>query len=488
MKFEKTITFKPRLQVLNKEQMWSIHTAALEILKTTGFQMKHTVARDMLLEAGCSLYGNGRIRLPPRLVEGALNSAPKHIVLYDQKGNPAMDLVGENSFYGTGSDTIFTIDLNTGQRRRTVLDDIGRFARLVDGLENINFAMSMGNPKDVPIEDIYVYVFVEMLRNTNKPIIFIADSGTDISKIYEIACVVAGGEEALREKPFILNYSEAISPLLFPENVMEKLIYCAEKKIPVCLPSGCNAGGGGPVTLAGALALGIAENLVGLVVHQLAGKGSPFLFAPNVSVLDMRSAVVSYGCPEWGLTQAALADMRDEIYGIPIWAFAGASDSKVMDAQAGAEAMFSILTAMQSRCNVIHDVGYLESGSTSSLEMLTMADELVAMSRFFTAGIPVNKDTLALDVIRKVSEGDENSLFLKEDHTFKNFRKAQFLPRLLDRSQHEVWEKSGSRELYHRCNAKAKKILTRNQVALKSEQILREIEQIIELQRRMLAN
>ncbi len=488
MKFEKTITFKPRLQVLNKEQMWSIHTAALEILKTTGFQMKHTVARDMLLEAGCSLYGNGRIRLPPRLVEGALNSAPKHIVLYDQKGNPAMDLVGENSFYGTGSDTIFTIDLNTGQRRRTVLDDIGRFARLVDGLENMDFAMSMGNPKDVPIEDIYVYVFVEMLRNTNKPIIFIADSGADISKIYEIACVVAGGEEALREKPFILNYSEAISPLLFPENVMEKLIYCAEKKIPVCLPSGCNAGGGGPVTLAGALALGIAENLVGLVVHQLAGKGSPFLFAPNVSVLDMRSAVVSYGCPEWGLTQAALADMRDEIYGIPIWAFAGASDSKVMDAQAGAEAMFSILTAMQSRCNVIHDVGYLESGSTSSLEMLTMADELVAMSRFFTAGIPVNKDTLALDVIRKVSEGDENSLFLKEDHTFKNFRKAQFLPRLLDRSQHEVWEKSGSRELYHRCNAKAKKILTRNQVALKSEQILREIEQIIELQRRMLAN
>jgi len=488
MKFDKTVTFKPRLQVLNKEQMWSIHNAALEILKTTGFQMKHSTAKDMLLEAGCSLYENGRIRLPSRLVEDALKSAPKQFMLYDQKGNPAMDLVGENSFYGTGSDTIFTIDLNTGKRRRTVLDDIGRFARLVDEMENMDFAMSMGNPKDVPIEDIYVYVFAEMLRNTDKPIIFIADSGADISKIYEIACVVAGGEKALREKPFILNYSEAISPLFFPKNVMEKLIYCAEKKIPVCLPSGCNAGGGGPVTLAGALALGIAENLVGLVVHQLAGKGSPFLFAPNVSVLDMRSAVVSYGCPEWSLTQAALADMRDEIYGIPIWAFAGASDSKVMDAQAGAEAMFSILTAMQSRCNVIHDVGYLESGSTSSLEMITMADELVAMSRFLTAGIPVNTDTLALDVIGKVSEGDENFLFLKEDHTFKNFRKAQFLPRLLDRSQHEVWEKSGSPELYHRCNAKAKKILTRDQVSPKSEHILGEIEKIIEPQRRMLAN
>jgi trimethylamine--corrinoid protein Co-methyltransferase len=482
MTFEKTDTFKPRLQVLNREQMWSIHAAALEILKNTGFQMKHSEAREMLLDAGCSLSRNGRVRLPARLIEDALRSAPKRILLYDQKGNESMDLVGENWFYGTGSDTIFTIDLNTGQRRRTKLEDTGRFASLVDGLENMDFAMSMGNPEDVPIEDIYVYVFVEMLRNTNKPIIFIADGGTDIVKIYEIACLVAGGKEALRKKPFVLNYSEAISPLLFPENVMEKLIYCAEKGIPVCLPSGCNAGGGAPVTLAGALALGIAENLVGLVLHQLAGKGSPFLFAPNVSVLDMHSAVVSYGCPEWSLTQAALADMRDEVYGVPIWAFAGASDSKVMDAQAGAEAVFSILTAMQSRCNVIHDVGYLESGSTSSLEMLTLADELVAMSRFFTGGIPVNKDTLALDVIEQVSGGGKNSLFLTAEHTFKNFKKAQFLPRLLDRSQHEVWEKSGSLELYDRCNARAKKILSGHQVEPKSEDILREIEQIIEPQ------
>ena len=120
------------------------------------------------------------------------------------------------------------------------------------------------------------------------------------------------------------DLSEAISPLRFPENVMEKLIFCAEKRIPICLPSGSNAGGGAPVTLAGAMALGIAENLVGLSVHQLARKGAPFLFGPNVSVLDMKSTVVSYGCPEWSLTQAALADIRDEIYGLPIWAFAGA--------------------------------------------------------------------------------------------------------------------------------------------------------------------
>jgi trimethylamine--corrinoid protein Co-methyltransferase len=480
MKFKKVNTFKSRLNVLSEEQMWSIHAAALEILKNTGFEMKHQGVKKMLLDAGCSLFRGGRLRLPARLVEDALKTAPRRILLYNQKGDEAMDLVDDNWFYGTGSDATFTIDVKTGQRRRTNLLDTGNFAKLVDGLENIDFAMSMSNPEEVPVDDIYVYVFVEMIKNTNKPIIFIADSGRDLAKIYGIACQLVGGEEELKKKPFLLNYSEAISPLLFPENVMEKLVFCAERKIPICLPSGCNAGGGAPVTLAGALALGIAENLVGLVVHQLAGGGSPFLFAPNVSVLDMRTAVISYGCPEWSLTQAALADMRDEIYGLPIWAYAGASDSKVMDAQAGAEAMFSIITAMQSRCNVIHDVGFLEFGTTSSLEMLIMANELVAMSRFFTEGIAVNEETLALEAIDRVAMGGETSIFLSDDHAFKHFKKAQFLSKLLDRCQHELWEEAGAMNLYDRCNAEAKRILSEHRVKPKPKKLLSEINQMLQ--------
>jgi len=390
-----------------------------------------------------------------------------------------MPLVDGNTFYGTGSDAIFTLDLETGQRRRTVLNDAANFARLVDGLENMSFAMSMANPEDVPIEDIYVYVFAEMVKNTNKPIVFIADSGRDIVKIYQIACQVAGGEDALQKKPFVLNYSEAISPLRFPENVMEKLVFCAQKRIPICLPSGSNAGGGAPVTLAGAMALGIAENLVGLVVHQLAGKGSPFLFGPNVSVLDMKSTVVSYGAPEWSLSQAALADMRDEIYGLPIWAFAGASDAKVMDAQAGAEAMFSIINAMLSRSNLIHDVGFLEYGSTSSLEMVTMADELVAMSQFFAGGIPVNDETLALEVIERVVSGGPGSMFLMDDHTFEHFMQAQFLPKLLDRSRYDSWEEAGAMDLYKRCNAEAKRIISEHEFAPKPDRVLKEIDLIL---------
>ena len=461
---EEITTCNPKLTVFDKSQTMAVHRAALDILDTTGFVMEHDGVLEMLLDHGCTLTGEGRVTMPEILVDEALVSAPKQIDIFDQTGELSMPLAEENFFFGTGSDTIFTWDLHTGERRRTRLSDTGIFAKLTDALEHIDFSMSMGNPEDVEIEEIYVRVFEEMVRNSNKPICFIADSGKDIREIYKIACAVAGGGEALAKKPFLFNYSEAISPLLYPKNVMDKLVFCAEKQIPICLPSGCNAGGGGPVTLAGAMAQGIAENLVGLVIHQLTRKGAPFLFAPNVSVLDMKHTVVSYGCSEWSLTQAAFADMRDQLYHIPIWAFAGATDAKTLDAQAGAESMLSIITALMSRCNVIHDVGYMESGHTSSLELLTMADEFIAMAKFFAKGISVTPQTLALDVIDRISKAQNNEIFLSDPHTFAHFRKAHFLPELMDRSRFETWEKNGGTDLFTRSNEKARRLLNTHEI------------------------
>ncbi len=471
--------FRPRMKVLERDQARAIHEAALEILERIGFRMEHRGALEMLLDAGCRADGGDWLRMPPHLVEEALASAPKQIAVFDQNGQQAMSLSQESFYYGTGSDTLFTLDLESSQRRRAVLRDTANFARLVDALPNLSFAMSMSNPQDAPIRDIYVCAFAEMVRNTSKPIVFIAEEVKDVARIHQIACLVAGGREAFEARPFILNYSEAISPLRFPEGVMAKVLFCARNKIPICFPSGSNAGGGAPVTLAGALSLGIAENLVGLVVHQLAGKGSPFVFGPNVSALDMNSTVVSYGCPEWSLTQAALADMRDQIYHLPIWAFAGATDAKLVDAQAGAEAMFSVITAMLGRANLIHDVGYLEYGTTSSLEMVVMVDELIGMSRHFAEGIPVNRETLALEAIARVARGAAGSMFLTDEHTFNNFRGALFRPRLLDRSRYDLWEQAGRTDLFQRCKQEARRLVAEHQPRALPPQVLREIERIV---------
>lgn len=477
-----TPTYRPKLKVLNKEQAWRIHYAALDILEKTGFKMEHPEIVELLSDAGCRVEKDDWMTMPAYLVEEAIQSAPKSFDLYDQLGNPSMSLSGDNFYYGTGSDTFFTLDLETHERRKAEIEDVGRFAKMVDALPNMHFAMSMGNPVDVPIEDIYLHEFAMMMRECNKPLCFIADSGKDIAKMYDLAVLAAGSEEEFQKKPFMLNYSEAISPLRYPKNVMEKLLFCAEKRIPICLPSGCNAGSGGPITLAGSLAQGIAENLVGLVIHQLTNRGAPFLFGPNVSILDMRHTVVSYGCIEWSLTQAALADLRDEVYRIPIWAFGGSTDSKSIDAQAGAEGMFSIVTSMLSRCNFIHDVGYIESGSTSSLEMVVLSDEMIEMSKAFTQGIEVNDTTLALDVIERVGRGPDGAIYLSDPHTAENFREAHMLPEVMDRARYNVWEKEGKPAMFERCNEKAKKLLSEHEVKPKSPETMKAIDTILDNQ------
>ncbi|MCA1795606.1 MAG: trimethylamine methyltransferase family protein, partial [Desulfobacteraceae bacterium] len=120
-------TFQPRLKVFNKKQAMAIHDAALKIIATTGFRMEHEGVLEMLLDNGCTLNSDNRVTMPEALVENAVMSAPKKYDIYDQNGNLAMPLEGDNCFFGTGSDTIFTIDLETGERRRPVLADTGNF-------------------------------------------------------------------------------------------------------------------------------------------------------------------------------------------------------------------------------------------------------------------------------------------------------------------------------------------------------------------------
>ncbi len=469
-------TIKPKLSILSDEQITAIHLASLEILARHGVRVLDEETRKALKKAGAFIHENEWVMIPPHLVKGALSTAPETIVLANQKGERVMFLEEGKTYFGTGSDTLFTIDVDTRERRKVCREDVGRIAKLCDALPNIDFIMSMGNPHDVPRADIYLYEFAEMVFNSNKPIVFTADAAKDIDDIIEMASHIAGGRNQLQEKPFLLHYAEPISPLVFPESSVQKLLRCAEYVIPVAFASGANAGGGAPITLAGAMALTNAECLGGLVIHQLKRPGAPFLYGFNVSITDMRTAIVSYGAPEWSLTAAAQADMA-RYYHLPSWGFAGATDSKVLDAQAGLEAMFSVYNAMLSRNNLVHDVGYLEFGTTSSMELIIMVDEIIGMCRRFMEGIPINEKTLAMEAIEraKVKRG-----FIDDEHTFENWREAQYQPKRLDRMQYDIWESSGKSDLYNRLNEEAKEIMATHIPEPKPPEVIERIEKILE--------
>lgn len=471
-------TLHPTMRMLSDEQVKAIHNTSLDILSRTGIVMKNEAARRLLLDAGAwesdspspgfapasrsaaEWTGRRRIKIPEHLVMDAIASAPSRVPMYNRLGELTLPLEAGKVFFGPGSDCVFTIDVETGERRRATAEDVRRFAHLCDGLEQMDFIMSMGTPSDVPTMDHYLHSFIGMIRGSVKPNVYTANNRADLEDIYRIACAVAGGEIELREKPFLMLYAEPISPLLYPDESVDKLLFCAEKGIPVTYPPSPNTGGGGPITLAGALALGNTECLVGLVLSQLVRSGTPFLYGMNTAALDMQTAIVSYGAPEWPTGMAAWTDIG-RYYDLPVWGAAGASDSKVVDAQAGIEAAISIMTAFLTRCNLVHDVGYIEFGTTSSMEMLAVADEIIRDVRFIMGGVEVSERTLAREVIHRAKPGGG---FLADDHTLDNWKWAQWRPALIDRMRYDRWVKKGSKDMTARANGRAREILAEHQV------------------------
>ena len=475
-------TLQPFVRALSDEQVRAIHNATLEILAQTGVDMQDPQGRELLLDAGAwesndhsTGSGQSRIKIPENLVSDGIASAPSRIPMYDRLGNPTMELELGKVFFGSGSDTTFTLDVESGERRRTTAQDVEDIARLCDALENLDFIMSMGNPSDVPPDDLYIHEFVRMIRGSVKPNVYTAKNRADMEDIYRIAVSVAGSEQALREKPFLLLYAEPISPLLIPEESLQKLIFCAEKGIPAAYPPSPNTGGGGPITLAGALALGNAECLVGLIISQLIRPGTPFLYGMNTAAMDMKSAIVSYGSPEWPLGMMAQMDMA-RYYDLPAWSAGGASDSKVVDAQAGLEMTFSILSNFLARATLVHDVGYIEYGSTSSMEALVIADEIIREARFLVGGVDVNPTTLALDAIGRARPGGG---FLADDHTLDTWKWAQWRPDLIDRSRYDRWVKKGSQDMFTRANTRAREILEEHEVPPLPEEAEEVISQVL---------
>jgi trimethylamine--corrinoid protein Co-methyltransferase len=444
-----------RLSFLSEQAKQDIFEAALEILSAVGMRLDHDGARTMLLDAGATLTPQGYVLIPRELVERARETAPPVITVYDRGGEPAMELGGYNSYFGTGSDLMSTFDLETGEHRPSVLEDVRRAARLCDALSQIDFVMSSAHPTDQDPHLSYLLSFVAMLQNTTKPLVMTAENERDLAVMIEIARVLRGGLAELRAKPYFLMYNEPTSPLAHPRDSVEKLLLCADFGVPTNYSPAPLAGATAPITVAGHTAQGIAECLFGLVMHQLRVPGAPFLFGMGSAVLDIATAQSSYNDLGYQLGYMCAVEMAKWL-DLPNWGNAGTSDSQLPDAQMGMEANQMTLLAMLAGSNLAHDVGYLDFGLTCSLEAIVMLDEFIAANRRLVAGVQVDEETLALDTIAQVGPGGQ---FLGSKHTRRHMREVQWRPTLLNRDTRENWAAAGAPDLAEKARRKAVALL-----------------------------
>jgi trimethylamine--corrinoid protein Co-methyltransferase len=446
---------RPEVSFLREESRQRIHQAALHILERTGMEILHAKAVGLLKAAGCGVERENLVRIPRVIVERAVQSAPKDILIFDREGESAMNLGGYRSYFGTGSDLLYTIDPDTGERRRCILEDVRRAAVLCDALPNIDFVMSFAHPSDIPPERGYLSSFQAMVENTSKPVVCTAEGQGDLREMWEIGKIVRGGEASLQARPYAIHYAEPISPLRQAFSGVDKLLFCAEKGIPVVYSPAPISGSTAPITVAGHVAQGLAECLCGIVIHQLKKKGAPIIMGMGPAVLDMVTGECSYNAPEYYLSYMAIIEMS-HFYNLPSWGYAGTSDSQIPDGQASFEAGFITFLSAMAGANLNHDVGYLDFGRTGSLEMVVIMDEVIGQVKRLLRGIPVDDAMLALDVIDRVGPGGQ---FLIEDHTVNHVRGTQWRPTLISRDGYERWKASGGLSLKDRASQKLDELL-----------------------------
>ena len=416
-------------------QLDEIHLASLEILRRTGVRVHEDEALTLLKDAGCAVEDGNLVKFPASVVEDALLCVSPRIVLCDRTGEPRMYLEGRRTYFGTGSDLPNTLDLETGERRPSLLSDVEATARLVDSLPNLDFVMSMALPSDVPAATSDRRSFLAMIQNTVKPVVFTAWDEAGLTDIIAMAEVVAGGAEQLALNPFILAYLEPTSPLQHSHEAVRKLLLMADRGLPVVYAPGVLEGASGPVTVAGTLAMCNAEVLSALVIAQLRRKGTPFVWGAGAGPLDMRTAVCAYGAPEFMQLCMGMAELGHYYYHAPVWGFSGCSDSKLADIQAGIESAIWILWTALSGANLVHDIGYVESGLTCSYEMIVICDEIIGFVRRLLGGVDLSRDMMALDTIHEVGPGGS---YIETSHTLRHFEEVWY-PRLFDRRAHGSW-------------------------------------------------
>jgi trimethylamine--corrinoid protein Co-methyltransferase len=311
---------------------------------------------------------------------------------------------------------------------------------LAVALPNFTWVMTIGLAADAPPEVADRVVAKQVLTHTEKPLVFCCKDVNSVCDIYDMALLLAGSEERFRQAPTIVHYSEPISPLRYYDPAIEKILYCAEKGIPLINYPAPQGGSTAPATFAAEIVQGSAESLSGLVLAQLVRPGTPFIYGAFATVMDMRTTIFSYGAPEMSLMVAAMAQMAQR-YHLPFFGTAGCTDAKFPDAQAAAEVAFSCLSSALVGANLIHDAGsWLDHGSLASPAFMVLVNEILCMVNQMMAGVPIDDETLALDVMDQVGPGGH---YLNEEHTRRHYRDVWYSD-LFDRSIYQVWTQRGS--------------------------------------------
>jgi trimethylamine--corrinoid protein Co-methyltransferase len=476
-----TVNATPTFEVLTEDEIEAIYYSALRVLYETGVRVYEEEGVEVAHSGGAivedTTEDSSLVKIPPWMVDKALSTLPRKVVLVGPERKYRMELYKDQIYFGAGSDTPFTWDPYTGERRRATYEDVKNFAKIAQAMAHMDFHMSLGIVQDVNVGTYDRWQYLAMLEGTTKPINITAVDLDGLRDQLEMAYIRVGGKEEFEKGPIFSLYIEPVSPLSHSKEVVQKLLFATDHGIPFVYTPCPLAGATSPCTLAGTAVQALTESLFGIVLSQLRKPGAPLIIGGLMSNMDMRTTIYCYGSPEMALLSAAYTQITKWLE-VPMYETAGCSDAKMFDEQAAMEATINVATAALVGGNMIHDVGYLEQGLTSSMEMMVASNEIIDRVKRILRGIPVDDGTKALDVIEDVGPGGH---YLEHDHTYTRFKDLIWQGELTDRQNWENWDLGGRKTFRERVHAKVLEILEADTEPLMDEDMFEELHHICEL-------
>jgi trimethylamine--corrinoid protein Co-methyltransferase len=448
---------QPILELLNQDLVDRILDEAFQLLQEPGVKIQSPEGLQLLQAAGATAdTGREVARIPEATIRRALETVPHEFSLYTRDGEPAVHYGGNTVQFDPGSSGVNVLDPETGRHRPSVTPDLVRLIQVAEMLPAYDAQSTAVVCGDVPqgIGDLYRLFLV--LLYSNKPVITGAFSTKTTQSMFDLLAIFREGREGLERKPLAVFDVCPTPPLIWSRFAAQSLIDLARAGVPAQMVSMPLAGVGAPVTLLGSVVQHAAESLSGIVLHQLAGPGAPIVWGGAPAIFDMRHGTTPMGAVETAMIDVAYAQVGKSL-GLPTHTYLGASDAKLIDAQAGMESGISAVLGALGGINMISGAGMLDFLACQSAEKLVVDAEAIAMAKRLVAGIQPRTATLAVELFAGI---DFKPDFLKQKVTRQLFAVEQYLPSsVIDRGSARAWQDAGRPDTMARARERTTEIL-----------------------------
>jgi len=454
--FESRFRVREPRTILKTEDKKKIHDTSLTILEKTGMRIDSQVARGSLKKAGALIDEKSKVvKFPRDVVNSLLRTIPHEIVLAGRTKEFDLPVDGSHYYFTTDGCGVSVWDGRSGTRRESRLDDIRRTAVLADWLPYLSIYLPMVVAHDVPSEKHVVSGIKTAMENTTKHIETESTSNpVEARAQIRMASEVVGSLEELRKRHYISAMVCTISPLVLEGPTTDAGMVWAENHVPVHMTGMAMMGMSGPATIAGDLALNHAETLGLACAIQAHEPGAPLLYGSVLSSMNPRSGAIDFGSSETMVLAMGSIEMA-RFMRIPCSCAGIGAGSRVPGVQGAVENAIIAAQCAMVGGEVMNGIGLVDNSTVLSYEQMMIDNEIVGLVINSSKDIPVNDETLALDLVRKVGIG---GTFLAEMHTLKHAREF-YTPTLWSGEPYDTWVKKGKKDMLETARDRAERVL-----------------------------